>query len=98
MAEDVTTRQDRDRLSKVMVDAVDAGALEGLSMADVESAFGRGASCDGNKLCDQNGFGSGDWYYSVGHTTEPSIKQMPILIVGFTSHQYVGRVFTLKTH
>ena len=98
MAQDVSTREDRDRLSRVMVDAVDAGALEGLSMASLESAFGRGASCAGNALCEQNGFSGGDWHYSVGHTSEPSIKQMPILIIGFTPHRYVGRVFTLKTH
>jgi hypothetical protein len=98
MAEDVPTREKRDELSRVLVDAVDAGAVEGLSMAQLESSFGRGTSCAGYALCAQQGFDRDAWYYVVGRSEEPSIRQLPVLIVGFTTHGHVARVFTLKTH
>lgn len=98
MTEEVPSRERRDALSRVLVDAVDAGAVEGLSMAQLESAFGRGAACGHNPVCDANGFGADAWYYSIGHATDPTIKQLPMLIIGFTPHGYVERVFTLKTH
>jgi hypothetical protein len=98
MVEDVPTRQKRDELSRVLLDAVEAGALEGLSLTQVESAFGRGRACAGFQLCQQQGFGADDWYYLIGRATQPSIKQLPVLILGFTTHGYVDRIYTLKTH
>jgi len=98
MREDVPTREKRDALSRTLVDAVDAGAVEGMSMAELDSAFGPGISCAGDALCDREGFSANDRFYPIGHSDEPSIKQLPVLIIGFTPHGYVGRVFTLKTH
>jgi hypothetical protein len=98
IAEEVNTREQRDQLSRVMLQAVEAGALERLSMAELEAALGLGTECAGNELCDQQGFSGGDWYYLIGQLKDPAIKQLPVLIVGFNSHGYVSRVYTLKTH
>lgn len=98
MGQEVPSREKRDELSRLLVDAVDAGAVEGLSMAELETAFGRGTPCAGYALCDRQGFTRDDWYYLIGRSDAPAIKQLPVLIIGFTPHGYVGRVFTLKTH
>ena len=98
MREEVHTREQRDELSRVMVQAVEAGALERLSMPELEAALGLGTECAGYALCDQQGFSGGDWYYPIGQAKDPAIKQLPVLIVGFNSHGYVNRVYTLKTH
>ena len=98
MGEEVHTRDQRDQVSRVMLQAVEAGALEGLSMAELEAALGQGTECAGYDLCDQQGFSGGDWYYQIGQLKDPAIKQLPVLIVGFNSHGYVNRVYTFKTH
>src|SRR6187431_3583757 len=83
MTEEVHTREQRDQLSREMLQAVEAGALEGLSMDELEGALGRGTECAGYDLCNQQGFRGGDWYYLIGQAKDPSIKQLPVLIVGF---------------
>jgi hypothetical protein len=98
MQEDVPTRDKRDELSRLMVEAVENGALDRLNQLDVQNAFGKGLSCDGNELCEKQGFESTDWYYPIGNATDDKIKQLPILIVGFDGHGRVSRVYTLKTH
>jgi hypothetical protein len=98
MREEVHTRDQRDQLSRVMVQAVEAGALERLSMPELEAALGLGTECAGYDLCDQQGFSGADWYYLIGQAKDPDIKQLPVLIVGFNPHGYVNRVYTMKTH
>jgi len=98
MTEEVHTRDQRDQLSRAMLEAVEASALERLSMDELEAALGRGTECAGYDLCDQQGFSGSDWYYLIGQAKDPAIKQLPVLIVGFNPHGYVNRVYTLKTH
>lgn len=98
MQESVPTREKRDELSRVLVDAIDAGALDRLTRPDVQAAFGPGLSCESLPLCHEQGFQSDDWYYLIGTATDPKVKQLPTLIIGFDTHNQVARVYTLRTH
>jgi hypothetical protein len=97
MDESVDSRERRDQLSRVMIDATGSGALDRLMRPDVQAAFGPGLSCDGYELCAKQGFQGSDWYYPIGHATTDKIKQLPVLIIGFDTHDRVSRVYTLRT-
>lgn len=94
----VTDRASRDEHSRLLVEAVEHDALEGLNLADVQAAFGQGLSCEGNTLCSAQGFKSSDLYYPIGQRSGEEPKQLPILIVGLGPHGEVTRVYTLRTH
>jgi len=98
MSVSVETRQERDRLSHVLVDAVEHDALEGLNLGEVQAAFGQGLSCADNSLCAEQGFTSDALYFPIGQVADDSIKQLPVLIVGFDGHGNIKRVYTLRTH
>jgi hypothetical protein len=98
MQREVSTREVRDELSHVLVEAADGGALDRLTRPEVQAAFGPGLACETYSLCQDQGFAGSDWYYPIGHTSDPKIKQLPVLIVGFDPHDNVSRVYTLKTH
>jgi hypothetical protein len=94
----VTDRESRDQNSKLLIESVEHGALEGLNLAQVQAAFGQGLSCEGNALCSEQGFSDSDLYYPIGQRSGDEPKQLPILIVGLGPHGQVERVYTLKTH
>jgi hypothetical protein len=97
MAEDVGTREKRDEQSRLLVDIVAKGALDGLNEPQVREVFGRGKDCR-IPVCQENGFSEKDWYYEVGQATSPDVKQMPLLILGFDPRGRVVKVFAYKTH
>ena len=98
MQQDVPTRDKREELSRLLADAVENGDIERMNRPEVRAAFGEGASCESLPLCDQQGFQASDWYYPIGVASDPKIKQLPTLIVGFDPHDQVSRVYTLTTH
>jgi hypothetical protein len=98
MQERVSTRTQRDEHSRVLVDAVAHDAFEGLNLAQVQAQFGQGQPCSGQALCAEQGFSGDDLYFPIGEIADDSIKQLPVLIVGFDTHGNVKRVYTLKTH
>jgi hypothetical protein len=98
MHESVATRDKRDELSRLLVDAIDAGALDRLTRPDIEAAFGPALACQSLPLCAEQGFQDDDWYYLIGTAADPKIKQLPVLIIGFDTHNQVSRVYTLRTH
>lgn len=94
----VATREQRDENSRVLVEAIDHDALEGMNLAEIQARFGQGEPCSGQSLCAEQGFSGDDLYFAIGERTDDSIKQLPALIVGFDSHGGVKRVYTLRTH
>jgi hypothetical protein len=96
--EPVTSRDERDLHSRVMMNAVDHDAVVGLNADQVRAAFGPGVPCSGQALCAEQGFSGDDLYYAIGQPTDDKIKQLPVLIVGFDTHGAVKRIYTLKTH
>lgn len=98
MAEPVATRDERDRLSRLMLDEVDKAELEHMSVDEVQAQFGQGNLCRNEPVCVKNGFGGDDLFYPVGVTQNDQIKQLPTVVFGFDGHGRVQRVFTLKTH
>jgi hypothetical protein len=98
MGQPVPTREKREELSRVLADAAENGEIERMTRPDVRAAFGEGASCDALPLCGDQGFLGSDWYYLIGTDPDPKIKQLPVLIVGFDTHDRVSRVYTLTTH
>ena len=98
MQERVSTRTQRDEHSRVLVDAVEHDAFEGLNLDQVQQKFGRGQPCSEQALCAEQGFSGDDLYYEIGEIADDSIKQLPVLIVGFDTHGTVKRVYTMKTH
>lgn len=92
----VTSRDERDRHSRLLESAVDRGALSGLDQDELRAALGPGVACN-HRLCAEHGFNAGDWYYEIGQNQSPKLKQLPVLIVGFDPRRRVARVWTLKT-
>jgi hypothetical protein len=97
MQEPVQTLAERDQHSRLLADVVGKEALHGLDQEQVRAAFGPGDACR-NDLCSKHGFTEGDWYYEIGRTENPKIKQLPVLIVGFDPQGRAVRVWTLTTH
>ncbi len=94
----VATREQRDENSKVLVEAVEHDAVQGLNLAEVQAAFGQGQPCSTQSLCAEQGFAGDDLYFPIGERADDAIKQLPALIIGFDPHGGVKRVYTLKTH
>jgi hypothetical protein len=94
MQEPVGSRDERDRHSRLLADVVARGALQGLDQDEVRAAFGSGDACR-TPLCEQHGFSESDWYYEIGHATDPKLKQLPVLIVGFDPQRRATRIWTL---
>ena len=92
----VTSRDERDRHSRLLESAVDRGALSGLDQDGLRAALGPGVACT-PRLCAEHGFNEGDWDYEIGQNHDPKLKQLPVLIVGFDPRRRVARVWTLKT-
>jgi hypothetical protein len=98
MFENVATRDQRDRLSRLMMDAVAGADIERMDLTQVQAAFGHGNACQSSSLCAEQGFNDEDVYYTIGVATDASIKQLPTLIIGYDQHAHVKRVYTLHTH
>lgn len=95
----VTTRDQRNKHSRLMEQALEEGALDGLTQPEVQAALGRATTCAGKDVCSDNGFRSGDWYYEVGEMgDEDKVKQLPILVIGFGPKGHVIRTWTMTTH
>ncbi|MCS6799000.1 MAG: hypothetical protein NZ898_10795 [Myxococcota bacterium] len=93
----VRTRDDSAAASRTVQAAVDDGALDDLSRAEVEARIGRGDPCSRHPRCAELGFEDDDWFYTVGDTSEAG-AQPPLLIVGFDVSGRVRRVWNLRTH
>lgn len=98
MQEPVSTRDQRDRQSRLLVEATSEADLERMNHTQVEAEFGKGTNCQNNAICQEQGFGSEDIYYPIGVATTDKIKQLPLLIIGYDQHGHVKRVFALRTH
>ncbi len=96
--EPVSSREQRDEHSRVLVAAIDHDAIVGLNSDQVKAALGPGEPCSGQSLCAEQGFSGDALYYAIGQKTDDELKQLPVLIVGFDAHGAVKRVYTLKTH
>ena len=95
---EVSTRQQRDDQSRLLVEVVESGALEGLNRDQVRQALGPGIVCVTPRVCSEQGFGADDWYYEIGVMADPGLKQMPLLLLGFDLKGVVTRTWTLTTH
>ncbi len=93
----VSTLTERDDNSRLLAHVVDEGALHNLDRDQVRAALGPGQACR-VALCSEHGFEDSDWYYEIGHTDEPKIRQLPVLIVGFDLQGRAARIWTLTTH
>lgn len=98
MHEEVSDRDVRDSHSRLLVAAVDAGAVDGMLREDIRAAFGPGLACASQPVCDDQGFAGEDWYYEIGVMTDPKVKQLPLLLMSFDPMGRLTRVFTLTTH
>ncbi len=98
MQQDVATRERRDELSQQMSQAVEGAELERLTQPQLRAALGEGLMCGDDALCKAQGFSSEDWYYPIGHASDPKIKQLPVLIIGWDPQGRVARVYSLRTH
>jgi hypothetical protein len=96
--EPVSTREQRDEHSRLMVEAVEHDAVVGLNADQLTAAFGAGIPCSEESLCAEQGFAGDDLYFAIGQKADDKIKQLPVLIVGFDPHGTVKRTYTLKTH
>jgi hypothetical protein len=97
MQTSVTTRAQRDDQSRLLADVVEHDALDGMMRPEVQAAFGPGIACR-IEVCRKNGFEEGDWYYEVGVRGGREVKQLPLVLFKFDSHDRTTRVFTLTTH
>jgi hypothetical protein len=97
MSVSVETRAERDEQSKLMVDIVEKGVLDGLNQEELRAALGTGKACR-TELCDAQGFRDSDWYYEMGVASGEEVDQLPVLIVGFDPRGRAARVYTLTTH
>ena len=84
--------------SRVVEDAVEAAALEGLRRHEVEEKIGRGDDCSRHPRCGELGFESDDWFYNVGPMGEGYGGPVPVLILGFDREGKVVRAWNLRTH
>ena len=98
MQTSVTTREQRDEQSRLLLREVEEAQLERLTLSEIQAALGHGNSCRVSDLCAAQGFGPDDWYYPIGQIGDEKIKQLPTLIIGFDPHGRAARVFTLRTH
>lgn len=98
MHEPVSSRDQRDQQSRLLVEATSEADLERMTYTQVEAEFGKGTNCQNNAICQEQGFGSEDVYYPIGVATTDKIKQLPLLIIGYDQHGHVKRVFALRTH
>lgn len=98
MQAQVSTREQRDEQSRLLLAEVEPAQLERLTLSELQAALGHGNSCRASDLCAKYGFAPDDWYYPIGQVEGEAVKQLPTLIVGFDPHGRVHRVFTLKTH
>ncbi|HEX7479169.1 MAG TPA: hypothetical protein VF331_15290 [Polyangiales bacterium] len=98
MQQPVDSREGRDELSRLLVDAVENAEIERLTLAEVRAAFGAGIACEDSALCKQHGFAADDWYYPIGNAKDPHIKQLPTLIIGWDPQGRAARVYALRTH
>lgn len=99
MLQRVDTRAQRDSHSRLLLQAVEEGALEGLNRGQVRAAFGAGRSCASFDICADQGFGANDWHYELGQMGDKEkVKVLPVLLVGFDHKDRVVRVWTRTTH
>ena len=96
MQASVKSRAERSEQSRLLVKVVDADALDGMTRPEVQSAFGPGNAC-GLPVCRKNGFEETDWYYEIGVNENPAIKQLPLVLFKFDTHDRTVRVYTLTT-
>ncbi|MEM9075198.1 MAG: hypothetical protein AAGE52_42260 [Myxococcota bacterium] len=94
----VNTQEEAAQHSRVVQDAVDGDALQGLRRFEVEEKLGRGDACSRHPRCGELGFDSDDWFYNVGALGEGFPGPVPSLIVGFDRRGVVVRVWNLQLH
>ncbi|HEX4352679.1 MAG TPA: hypothetical protein VHZ95_07195 [Polyangiales bacterium] len=96
MQKSVTSREQRDEQSQLMMKVVKADAVDGMTRPEVRAAFGPGVACTLD-VCHKNGFEESDWYYEIGVHTSGKIEQLPLLLFKFDPHERTVRVFTLSS-
>lgn len=87
----VTTPGDRQTHNDLVVEVVEAGALEGLRRDEVTAKIGRGRDCSEFPMCMQREFDADDWVYEVGTDPTGGISHAPTLILGFDPSGRVTR-------
>jgi hypothetical protein len=96
MQASVTSREQRSEQSRLLAKVVDEDALDGMTRPEVRSAFGPGNACS-LEVCRKNGFEDTDWYYEIGVSANPELKQLPLVLFKFDPHERTTRVYTLTT-
>lgn len=71
----------------------DAGVLNEMRRAEVQTHLGRGQECGSRELCVRQGFKPTDWVYEVGR--RDGLPWGPTLIIGFDRQGFVDGVYTL---
>lgn len=84
--------------SRLVHQIADDDVLQNIRRHELEEAIGRGDTCSRHPRCADQGFDSGDWFYSVGQADEGYAGPVPELIVGFSREGRVDRVWNLRTH
>src|SRR4051812_22333369 len=96
MQASVKSRAERSEQSQLLAKVIDADALDGMMRPEVRSAFGPGKAC-ALEICRKNGFEETDWYYEIGVMDDPALKQLPLVLFKFDTHDRTQRVFALST-
>ena len=81
-----------------MEQVADADALQGMTREEIQTAIGKGDDCSAHPRCEENGFASNDWFYTVGQIGTGPAGNLPLLIVGFDRSGRVDRVWNFSTH
>lgn len=96
MQASVKSRAERSEQSRLLAKVIDEDALDGMTRPEVRSAFGPGNAC-AIEVCRKNGFEETDWYYAIGVMDNPALKQLPLVLFKFDTHDRTMRVFALST-
>jgi hypothetical protein len=96
MQASVKNRAERSEQNRLLAKVIDADALDGMTRPEVRSAFGPGIAC-AIEVCRKNGFEETDWYYEIGVMDNPALKQLPLVLFKFDTHDRTMRVFALST-
>jgi hypothetical protein len=96
MQASVKSRAERSEQSRLLAKVIDEDALDGMTRPEVRSAFGPGNAC-ALEVCRKNGFEETDWYYEIGVMDDPALKQLPLVLFKFDTHDRTMRVFALST-
>ena len=92
-----TPSQNEDN-SRLVQQAADDGVLQGMTREEVAQKIGAGEPCARHRMCLEQDFLDGDWYYEVGALDSPYSRVKPVLILGFDTAGRVQRTYNMRIH